>query len=447
VRKRARLEDFAPPERAVVDALVTARLLTADQLVTEEARQGVRLVEVAHEAVLRHWTRYREWLERNREFLLWRRRLAVYLEGGSLLRDAPLAEAGQWLDTRPGDLTETERGYIGDSRAALEAEAAAREQEMEERRHSEARALAEREAAKRRLVVVVAGILVAISAGIGVLQWLELEAVRASTRPIEPENMLPIATGQFSMGSPANDITASRDERPGHRVHVKAFLLAQHEVTIGEFMQYVRATGADPPGDAGFSKGLSREEARRLPVVNVSWNDAVAYAAWLSVETGKRYRLPTEAEWEYAARAGTTTRRHWGDDAVSACRYANVFDRRNERWLRERLGGAIDWQPHACEDAFAFTAPVGSFAANPWDLHDMLGNVWEWVQDCSHDSYEGAPADGSAWLEAAGGDCDRRVLRGGAWDSNPDWVRSAVRNPLDRARPDRLVGFRLAQDQ
>jgi formylglycine-generating enzyme required for sulfatase activity len=178
------------------------------------------------------------------------------------------------------------------------------------------------------------------------------------------------------------------------------------------------------------------EQTGDHPAVCLSWNDAVAYADWLTKETGRPYRLPSEAEWEYAVRAGTTTSRFWGDDPNGACTYANVADRSAEARFP---GGAV----HDCDDGHVFTAPVGSFKPNPFGLLDIQGNAWEWVQDCWNDGYEGAPADGSAWTD---GDCGRRVLRGGGWHDGPAWVRSAYRywDELDARYYD--VGVRLAQD-
>ncbi|MCY4026289.1 MAG: formylglycine-generating enzyme family protein [Acidobacteria bacterium] len=157
-------------------------------------------------------------------------------------------------------------------------------------------------------------------------------------------------------------------------------------------------------------------------MIDVSWEDARAYAEWLSAETGERYRLPSEAEWEYAARAGTTTAYSWGADIGQ--NRANC-DGCGSRWDNEQ------------------TAPAGSFAANAWGLHDMHGNVWEWVEDCWHDSYAQAPADGSAWTR--GGDCGRRVLRGGSWYLNPWGLRSALRSWFGVRGRYRDVGFRLAR--
>ena len=152
------------------------------------------------------------------------------------------------------------------------------------------------------------------------------------------------------------------------------------------------------PGDQGWGRG-------GRPVIHVSWEDATAYAAWLSEETGEEYRLPSESEWEYAARAGTTTRYTWRDDIG------------RNRSNCDGCGGRWDDEDR--------TAPAGSFAANAWGLHDVHGNVWEWVGDCWHENYARAPRDGSAWT--TGGDCSRRVVRGGSWDYNPWLLRSAYR--------------------
>jgi formylglycine-generating enzyme required for sulfatase activity len=176
------------------------------------------------------------------------------------------------------------------------------------------------------------------------------------------------------------------------------------------------------------------------PVVCVSHNDAQQYARWLSLRTSSEYRLPTEAEWEYAARGGTTTTRFWGDGADSACLYANGLDKS----FKARYPDS-PWTQAACDDGAVFTAPAGSYRRNPFGLSDMLGNAWEWVEDCWHGSYEKAPAGGSAWLQTSGGDCARRVLRGGGWLNRPRYLRSAnrVRSPADGAGD--LVGIRLAR--
>ena len=158
--------------------------------------------------------------------------------------------------------------------------------------------------------------------------------------------------------------------------------------------------------------------------MNVSWEDAQSYVSWLSRQTGEEYRLPTEAEWEYAARAGTTTKYSWGNEIG--------VNRANCR-PTEEYG--------TCGDRFEYTAPVGSFAANPWGLHDMHGNVWEWVQDCGPGNYADAPADGSAWLS---GDCSVRVVRGGSWISYPWFLRAAYRYGISSGYR-YFSGFRVAR--
>jgi formylglycine-generating enzyme required for sulfatase activity len=184
--------------------------------------------------------------------------------------------------------------------------------------------------------------------------------------------------------------------------------------------------------DPGFAQGGNH------PVVCVNWDDATAYSRWLSQKTGKGYRLPTEAEWEYAARAGTVTGRYWGWENGEACQYANVAD--------QTAAGALAWAANdekyifLCTDGNVYTAPVAQYRANSFGLYDVLGNVEEWTQDCYNSRYSGAPTDGSAWLT---GDCSLRVIRGGSWDAVPRFVRSALRVGVqDRSSG---LGFRVAR--
>ena len=235
--------------------------------------------------------------------------------------------------------------------------------------------------------------------------------------------MVRIPSGSFLMGSPPGETDRDSDEGPQHQVTIGyAFSLGKYEVTRGEFGAFVQATGHRAEGDwrnPGF------DQTERDPVVNVSWNDAKAYVAWLSRTTGKTYRLPSEAEWEYAARAGTTTARYWGEHHQDACRYANVDD-----------------AEHGCRDGYAKTAPVGKFQPNRFGLYDMLGNVWEWTEDCSNGSYAGAPVDGSSWQR---GDCSRRVLRGGSLYGSPGLVRAANRIRGATGSHNSVGGFRVAR--
>ena len=174
------------------------------------------------------------------------------------------------------------------------------------------------------------------------------------------------------------------------------------------------------------------------PAVCVSWDDAQAYVSWLSRTTGHRYRLLSEAEWEYAARAGSGAARYWGNDEAGQCRHANGADGA----LRNRYSD-WKWPTATCNDGFVHTSPAGSFSANDFGLHDMLGNAWEWAEDCWHDDYSGAPSDGSAWT--AGGDCSKRVLRGGSWFNFPWFLRSADRLRDSTGNRSNDVGFRVSR--
>ena len=198
----------------------------------------------------------------------------------------------------------------------------------------------------------------------------------------EGPEMVVVPAGRFRMGCLSNDGDCSGDEKPVHEVTVaRPFALSVHEVT---FEDYDRFAYPNKVADRGWGRGLR-------PVINVSWDDAQEYVEWLSSQTGATYRLPSEAEWEYAARAGTATKYHWGNDVG-----AN----------RANCGGCgSQWD-------IKQTAPAGSFAPNRFGLYDMHGNVWEWAQDCWNSSYAGAPSDGSPRLQ---GECGVRVLRGGSW--------------------------------
>ena len=226
--------------------------------------------------------------------------------------------------------------------------------------------------------------------------------------------MVVVPAGRFRMGCVSGAFCLD-DELPVREVRLRSFALSRHEVTFAEYGRFAAATGRDPPDDRGWGRG-------RRPVIGVSWEDAAAYANWLSEETGEAYRLPSEAEWEYAARAGTTTSYGWGP-----------FIGRN----RANCDGCgSQWDASR-------TAPVGSFAANPWGLHDMHGNVWEWVADCWHADYVGAPSDGSAWTQ--GENCSNRVVRGGSWYSFGLILRAAFRLWEAVDIRDAYIGIRLAR--
>ena len=231
--------------------------------------------------------------------------------------------------------------------------------------------------------------------------------------PACPE-LVVVPAGRFQMGCVSGH-DCRGDERPVHEVEMASFALGVYEVTFDQYERFARATRRDRPNDRRWGRGAR-------PVINVRWEDATAYAAWLSEETGAEYRLPSESEWEYAARAGSTTRYAWGNDIG---RNRANCDGCRSRWDDDR------------------TAPAGSFAANGWGLHDMHGNVWEWVEDCWYSNYAGAPRDGSA--RTSGGNCGGRVLRGGSWADNPRNLRSANRYGVHTRRRHGSYGFRVAR--
>ncbi|MCH9808402.1 MAG: SUMF1/EgtB/PvdO family nonheme iron enzyme [Alphaproteobacteria bacterium] len=238
--------------------------------------------------------------------------------------------------------------------------------------------------------------------------------------PTCPE-MVVVPAGSFTMGSPKSEKGRYKDEEgPEHEVKIsQPFAAGKFEVTWEEWDACVADGGCDnglvkeAGGDNGWGKG-------HRPVINVNWNDAKAYTVWLSKKTGKPYRLLTEAEWEYAARAGTTTPFWWG----------GTISKSLAQYSQGSWGSAGQ------------TVPVGSFKPNAWGLFDMHGNVWEWTEDCWNDSYTGAPADGATRTD---GDCRRRVIRGGAWANVPNYLRSASR--LGGDSPFRVdnTGFRVAR--
>ena len=256
-----------------------------------------------------------------------------------------------------------------------------------------------------------------------------------------------LAPGSFLQGSTPDDPEAQPFEMPQHNVSIAyAFAAGVFEVTVGQFAQYVTETGAEVRGcavydgdwhtsaDIGWKNAVDGQTAS-FPVSCVSWADAKRYAAWLSQRTHHLYRLPSASEWEYAARAGSTAVRPW-TDAAKACTYGNMAD----QTAAVRFPG---WTVLPCADKYVQSAPVGSFEANAFGLYDMLGNVFEWVDDCWSDDYAGAPSDGSARADA---DCSQRELRGGSWFTEPDFVRVSYRDRFPTAYRSTSVGFRLIRD-
>lgn len=252
--------------------------------------------------------------------------------------------------------------------------------------------------------------------------------------------MVALPPGKYDMGAPDNEDGASYSERPVHGVVIpRPFALGVHEVTWEEYEACVAGGGCDPvgPDNSGGDEGFGRGNR---PVINVNWTDAQNYVAWLSAKTGASYRLPSETEWEYAARAGSQTPYSFGYDPAMGCVYGNVGDAAY-RSAAESVARYAD-----CNDGFGeTTAPVGRFADNAFGLYDMNGNVAEWVQDCFTGRYrEGHPTDASAKDDVP--NCGSRVIRGGSWQSKPADFRSAAR--LGRSYGSRYdtVGFRIARD-
>jgi formylglycine-generating enzyme required for sulfatase activity len=430
-RRRALRSEFTDEEWRLVSELADHpnRLL-----VTATPEGGETYAEVAHEAIFRRWDKLREWIAQEREFLAWKSELEAARrrwqsapqasQDDALLMGLALAQAQDWLAKRPEDLPNAEREFIDKS---LKRDARERKQRQ-------------RTQQRTRQMGALAGVLIlGIGAGLAwssraylkalAVTWAEVVWPKVLTAEAEhalkpgqnfaecadcPE-MVVVPAGEFMMGSPKDEEGHRSFEEPQHKVSIKQrFAVSRFEVTFEEWDACVTLGGcAYSPSDQGWGRGTR-------PVINVNWDDAQQYVAWLSKRTGKSYRLLSEAEWEYAARAGSDKAYSWGDEIGSAnCN-----------------GCGSQWD-------FKQTAPVGSFAANAFGLHDMHGNVWEWTQDCIHNNYSGAPEDGSAWT--AGGDCAGRVVRGGSWFVDPQLLRSASRIRVTSDVRGNSLGFRVGR--
>jgi formylglycine-generating enzyme required for sulfatase activity len=342
-----------------------------------------------------------------------RRWLAAGRPRGLLLQSPTLEVAEYWIGSRPAGVpepTEEIRTFVATSRKAAQS-------------------------AQRTWRFVLASTFTFMAATIlGLVGWLNQDYLKAQwrwwtvTRPYAAAQVWPhvltavqeqalkpgdslkecaqdcpemtvVPAGSFTMGGPIEL------EQPQHAVtFAKPFAVSKYELTFADWDACLTGGGCNgyKPADMGWGRG-------QRPVINVDWNDAQAYVAWLSQVTGKTYRLLTEAEYEYATRAGATTTYPWGDDI--------------------QLNGTAMANCNSCGSQWdaSQTAPVGSFAPNKFGLYDMVGNVFEWTEDCVHKNYIGAPTDGSAWLAESGGDCTNRMLSGGSWDSAPGYLRSADR--------------------
>jgi len=431
-RRRAARSEFAEAEWRLVNELAghPNRLL-----VTATPETGETYAEVAHEAVFKRWDKLRDWIAAEREFLAWRTGLEAARrtwektpeesKTDALLMGAALTQAQSWLAKHGDELLPADRGFIAQST----------------RRENKARARA------RRVQALIYVLLVGIIGGL--VGWINQSNIKeqwrwytvtrpymqAQVRPyvLSPDaeralkrgdsfrecakdcpEMVVVPQGEFTMGSPSDN-----NEGPQHKVTIaKPFAVSKFEVTFADWDACLKVGGCLQEGrasDAGWGRGTQ-------PVIYVSWDDAKAYVAWLSRMTGKEYRLLTEAEWEYAARAGTKTRYSWGDEPGK--NNANCD------------GCGSEWDGKQ-------TAPVGSFKANAFGLYDMHGNVWEWVEDTPHANYEGAPLNGNAWVE--GGESTYRVVRGGSWYFNPQFLRAAFRSWNSTIFRDGYLGFRVGR--
>jgi len=425
-RRIARSSEIPEESRPLIDLLVEQRLLATD--VSKDT--GEITIEPVHEALLRQWGLLQGWLAEDAGLL-------GVLDGiKRAARDwAANAKGAPWL-THAGERLKT-------AEQLAERPDLAANLEPTDREYLTACRNAERAAAsrRRRAQALVGGLAVLLAAaGVGWLNqdylrqryyWLAVMGGAAMTADKEhalkagdefrdcPNGcplMVMVPAGQFTMGAPLEDEFQNDHEGPQHEVTIaKPLAVSKFEVTFEDWDVCVAYGDCRRPSDGGWGRD-------RQPVINVSWEDIQLYVAWLSKMTGKTYRLLSEAEWEYAARAGTQTAYPWGDGIGEG----NVTC----------YGCGSQWEGKQ-------PAPVGSFAANAFGLYDMHGNVWEWVEDCYHDNYKGAPDDGSAWV--ADGDCSSRIVRGGSWGDYPIGLRSAARGGSTTVDRSNSGGFRLGR--
>jgi formylglycine-generating enzyme required for sulfatase activity len=443
-RRVARQSEIPAEARPLIRHLVEQRLLATD--VNKDT--GEATIEPAHEVLLRQWGLLEEWLTEDAGLL-------AVLEGVKrasrdwaannrnrawLAHSTDRLAAAERLSTRPdlaANLEPTDRQYV----------AACRKAESDLRR---GRRLLQG-AVYASLVVIILGLVGVIKQDFLKAQWrwwavtrpyaaaqvwshvltaAQEKALKAGQSFKEcaqdcPEMMV-VPAGTFEMGSPQMDRQANTNEFPQHLVTIaKPFAVSKFELTYAEWDACAAAGGCNGyrPNDQGWGRG-------QQPVINVDWDDAQQYVSWLSLVTGKTYRLLSEAEYEYATRAGTQTAYPWGDKI-----------------------GTYNANCDGCGSQWDQTAPVGSFAPNGFGLYDMVGNVWEWTEDCYHpidglmtrDGKIAAPVDGTAWLADKGGDCRYRVMRGGSWLNDPGDLRSAARVWLGTVLRQSTVGLRVGR--
>jgi formylglycine-generating enzyme required for sulfatase activity len=431
-RRRADRTEFSDEEWGLVSELAgyPYRLLVT---VTPEA--GETYAEVAHEAIFRGWDTLKGWVAAEREFLAWRNGLeAAHRAFGNaetkdkndaLLMGFALTQAQRWLANRKDDIQSADQAFITESRSAAR------------RRKHRAQALV--------------GAL-ALAMIVGAVAWWNQDRLKqeiyalanvralstaqeAALKPGDPfkecrdcPEMIVVPGGRFVMGSPEGE--GMYEEHPQHEVRIpKPFAVAKFELTFDEW------DACAAHGDCGAHIRDSGWGRGRRPAINVSLDDAQTYVKWLSRITGKAYRLLSEADYEYAARAGTETEYPWGDEIKRDGKAMANCAGCGSPWDGKQTAPVCGWQ-----EGDQWKPPGCSFAANRFGLYDMAGNIWEWTEDCWHGSYEGAPADGSAWTS---GDCNSR--RGGSWFANPVHLRSANRRGINSDLRLSLLGIRVAR--
>lgn len=275
--------------------------------------------------------------------------------------------------------------------------------------------------------------------------------------------LVEVPAGSVLIGSSENEIGRRKGERPSTTATIdEPFLMSKYEITLGQFRQFMEETQykqKDAVWQGEVLKGCNYYDGKRYgyiaqhswenpgypqredaPVVCVSWSDADAYCTWLSDKTGRKYRVPSAVEFEYATKAGKDTPWFWGTAPEDACEYANLGDRTFAHHYPVRPS-------FPCDDGYVYTAAVGTFKSNNFGLHDMIGNAWEWTNDCYHEDLAHSPTDGSAWLEEDEGDCTFRTPKGGSWISGVSWGRAAVRSRDGADYRSFMLGFRVVAEK
>ncbi len=314
---------------------------------------------------------------------------------------------------------------------------------------------------------------VGLALGLAAAFALAPDVAKAASPPASPPlavtrdcsdcpDLMTLPQGTFSMGTRPGGYEASEatGESPPVSITVPApFLIGRTEVTVGQFSRFVRASGYHAAtacrayedgrwtlsSKAAWQRTAAGDPVREdWPVTCVTWHDAQAYVTWLSAKTGRPYRLPSEAEWEYAARGTVDAPRYWGWNSFEGVSISDACDNANTFDVTALRTYSFAW-PHAqCADGFAALAPVGSFNPNAYGLYDVIGNAWEWAQDCYTASYANRARDSRAWVWSGG--CEERVMRGGSWASRPLSARATSRGHRETGFAGTDVGFRIARD-